>query len=495
MARKKRIISCALTGVLALSSVGALAGCDALTGENVIWIAFADTGYGSAFLEQWCKDFQEKYPNEEYVFELEGEPGMTAEIQTRLTTDNEIPDLFFSLDTNWQEWAARGYLYPLDDIYRKSKADGDKSVWDFMNEDLRDYGVVNGHYYVIPWTDGANGFIYNKTMFDDNKWEVPETVEELYALCDTINNLDCNKDADKENNIAVFAWSGKYASYWDFVVENWWAQYEGAEEFRDFFNFGAPKNEDGTFKFEDDNALPTDYGSPEVYLQEGRVKALEVYKNLIVNENSTFPKNSISGAVGAEYTVAQLAFINGKAAMMPNGAWLEQEMIEVMPEGFEMRMMRTPYLEDAKKDESGEYIPINASSAGDFFCIPKNAPNLEAALKFMEYINSREACETFTRMTGGLRPFQYVDELDLDAMNLSEFSKSCIEVYRESTTVYHYSSNPIQWVSTFGKWPDLGSPYVGMISDPEENTPAAMCSKSCDYVYREWWNSYNLVNQ
>jgi len=120
---------------------------------------------------------------------------------------------------------------------------------------------------------------------------------------------------------------------------------------------------------------------------------------------------------------------------------------------------------------------------------------LEAALKFMEYINSREACETFTRVTGGIRPFQYIDDLDLDSMNLSEFSKSCIEVYRESTTVYHYSSNPIQWVSTFGKWPDLGSPYVGMISDPTENTPAAVCSKSCDYVYREWWNSYNLVNQ
>lgn len=472
MSAKKRIISCALTSVLAFTSVGALVGCDALTGENVIWIAFAETGYGRAFLEQWCKDFQEKYPNEEYVFELEGEPGMTAEIQTRLTTDNEIPDLFFSLDTNWQEWAARGYLHPLDDIYQE-EADDDNTIWEFMNEGLRDYGVVNGHYYVIPWTDGANGIIYNYNMFEENGWEVPTTVEELYALCETINALPCNNDDSDDNDIAPFAWSGTVASYWDFLVENWWAQYEGQENFDAFF----------------------DYETPKVYAQGGRVKALEVFKNLIVNEGSSFPKNSIPGAVGATYTISQLTFINGKAAMMPNGPWLEQEMKEVMPDGFEMRLMQTPYLSEAQTDENGEYIPINASSAGDFFCIPKNAPNLEAALEFMKYINSREACETYTRITGGLRPFQYVDDLDLETLEISDFAKSCIEVYQNSITVYHYSNNPMQWINKLGKWPDTGAPYVAMISDPENNTPAAMCSKCCDYAYREWWNIYNLVNQ
>ncbi len=494
MATKRRIISCALTGVLAASTAAAFAGCDALTGANVIWVAFAETGYGRAFLEQWCEDFKEKYPNMDYEFQLEGEPTMTAEIGTRLATDNEVPDIFFSLDTNWQEWAARGYLAELDAIYQ-TKIERGNTIAAFMNEGLRDYGRVNGHYYVIPWTDGANGLIYNHTMFEQNGWKVPETVDELYALCDQIKALPCNNDADKNNDIAPFAWSGKYASYWDFLVENWWAQYEGADAFQDFFNFGAPRNEDGTFKFENDQVSATDYGSPEVYLQEGRVQALEIFSNLVVNEaNPGFPKNSISGAVGAEYTVAQLAFINGKAAMMPNGAWLEQEMANVMPDGFEMRMMRTPYLEGAQKDPAtGEYIPINASSAGDFFCVPKNAPNIEAAMEFMKYINSREACETFTRMTGGLRPFQYVDELDLNAMNLSNFSKSCIELYRTSKTVYHYSSNPIQWVSIFGKWPDLGNPYVGMISG--EYTAAEACSKCATYVYNGWWDSYKLVTE
>ncbi len=472
MAAKKRIISCALTGILAVSSVGALAGCDALSTGNQIWIAFDESGYGRAFLEQWCEDFKKLYPNEDYTFYLEGEKGMTAEIYTRLATDNEVPDVVFSLDTNWQEWAVRGYLQPIEDVYMKEAYDG-VSILASMNEGLREFGKVNERYYAVPWTDGANGFVYNYNMFQENGWSVPTTVAELQELCNTINSLPCNQDEDKENNIAPFAWSGTSSAYWDFVVENWWAQYEGAEVFESFF----------------------DYEDPSVYLQEGRVVALEVFRDLIVKEDDAFPKNSISGALGASYMIAQTAFINGKAAMIPNGPWMEKEMEQVLPDGFEMRMMQTPYLEDAKTDENGEYIPINASSAGDFICVPKNAPNLEAALRFVEYINSREANETYTRITGAIRPFDYVNDLDLDSLNASDFAKSCIEVYRNSNTVYHYTNNPMQWINKLGKWPDTGAPYGSMITDPENNTPAAMCSKCADYAYREWWNIKDLVSQ
>ena len=494
MAAKRRIISCALTGVLAASTVGLFAGCDALTGANVIWIAFAETGYGRAYMEQWCEDFKKKYPNEDYEFELEGDPDITAQIYQRLNTKTDVPDVIFCLDTNWKEWAAKNWLEPLDTVYQ-ADADREHTITSFMNEGLRDYGRVNGRYYSIPWTDGATGLIYNETMFKANGWTVPTTVEDLYTLCNTINALPCNNDSSEDNDIAPFAWSGSYSSYWDFVVENWWAQYEGVETFREFFNYGAPLNEDGTFKFENDETVATDYGSPEVYTQEGRVKALEVFSNLIVNKDSDFPKNSIPGAVGTGYTMAQLAFINGKAAMMPNGAWLESEMDGLIPEGVEIRMMQTPFIAGAKVDAEGNPIPVNASQAGDFMCVPKDAENKEAALKFVEYVNTREACETFTRITGGLRPFQYLDDLNLDEMNLSGFSKSCIEVYKNSTTVYHYSTNPIGWTGKLGKWPDVSSPYNKLISEYDTASPESICKACCTYAYEEWWNAYNEAVQ
>ena len=157
--------------------------------------------------------------------------------------------------------------------------------------------------------------------------------------------------------------------------------------------------------------------------------------------------------------------------------------------------MPTPFVEDAKTDEDGNPIRVNASSAGDFFCIPKNAPNLEAALKFIEYINTREACEKYTMITGGIRPFQYVDDLDVESLPISDFSKSCLEVYKNSETVYHYTNNPMQWINKLGKWPDVGAPYVKMITESSKYTPATVCSACADYAYDEWWDIYNLVNK
>lgn len=456
-----------------------LSSCGNAFGENTIWIAFAETGYGRAFLEEWIKEFQEANPDKDYEFYLEGDPQMTAEIYTRLSTHNEVPDLFFSLDTNWQQWAARGLLHNLDEVYGAAVDESGMKMVDFLQENIRDFGKLSdGHYYVVPWSDGVNGLIYNYTMFEQYGWEVPETVDELMVLIDEINALDCNHDDNKDNDIAPFAWSGTQANYWDFVVDNWWAQYEGEQAYNEFFTF------------ED----------PITYTQQGRVEALRVFNDLLVNENTyAAPKNSIEGAMGTTYTLAQTAFIQGKSAMIPNGPWLENEMREVMPEDFEMRMMPTPFIEGAKKDENGEYIRINASSAGDFFCIPKEAPNIDGAIEFLKFINTRASVESYTRVTGAMRPFQYRGS-EVEGLNVSNFMRSCLEIYENSTTVYYYSTSPMNWANRLGKWPQIGSPYVAMISGEyleykgkEKEQAVTVCQLCCDYAYDNWWEIYNSV--
>lgn len=44
-----------------------------------------------------------------------------------------------------------------------------------------------GHIYLLPGPLNFNCNIYNKTLFDENGWEVPENYEELLNLCTTIN--------------------------------------------------------------------------------------------------------------------------------------------------------------------------------------------------------------------------------------------------------------------------------------------------------------------
>ena len=45
----------------------------------------------------------------------------------------------------------------------------------------------NGRLYGLPVTDSATGIFYNKTLFQKNGWEVPETREEFFRLAETID--------------------------------------------------------------------------------------------------------------------------------------------------------------------------------------------------------------------------------------------------------------------------------------------------------------------
>lgn len=40
--------------------------------------------------------------------------------------------------------------------------------------------------YAVPYVANAAGVLYNRAMFQENGWEIPETWEEFKALCDTI---------------------------------------------------------------------------------------------------------------------------------------------------------------------------------------------------------------------------------------------------------------------------------------------------------------------
>ncbi|RXZ62056.1 extracellular solute-binding protein [Candidatus Borkfalkia ceftriaxoniphila] len=460
----KKIIAIILGALCALSVVGCTNGRGGASNE--IWIAFAETGYGREYLEDWIEEFQKAYPEDNWKFELEGDPQMTGQIGTRLSTDNEVPDIFFGLTTNWQQWASRGLLADLGDVYGAPVDDEGTTLLDFMRPGARDFGKVNGKYYAIPWNDSAAGLIYNKKIFDQYKLQVPQTVEDLYALCDTINRLPVNTDSDKTNDIAPFAWGGQVISYWDFVVQTWWAQYEGAERYSEYFK----------------------YDSVDGFKQEGRLKALEVFENLVVGKDGV-PKNSYSGAMGDSHILSQMAFLQGKGAMIPMGAWMETEMRKSIPDGFEMLMMPTPFIAGAKTDASGKPIQVNASQAGDFFIVPKNAPNLEGAIKFMKFIHTKEMTLLYTENTGTARPFDYNP---LEAEGLSDFQKSCLNIYENSVTVYEFSQSVLSWQNLVSKWPGTGSPYSRMILDNEKASD--LYAEMNSYVSEKWPEWQKLIH-
>ena len=191
------------------------------------------------------------------------------------------------------------------------------------------------HYYIFPASTTVTGIVYNKTMFDENGWTVPTTVEELTALCEKIVT-------DTNGKVKPFVYPGTVGGgYWDFVGQNWWLQASGLEKMEEFMKFESPE------LFNADKSSSPSYG---------KLKMLQTFENLLAKNRS---KYIVALSASYDHLQAQQAFGAGKAAMIPNGSWIQNESGEDIED--EIRMMPVPFLKDALKDENGKYISYNYS--------------------------------------------------------------------------------------------------------------------------------------
>ncbi|MBR2903647.1 MAG: extracellular solute-binding protein [Clostridia bacterium] len=497
--KKRRIVCGALACLLGVATVGSFASCTG-AGGNVILVKYMEGGYGGGMMRHWKEEFEELHP--EYRVVLEGSNTMTQDFLTHLSTGSNLGDVYMVLETGWQKEAAAGKLASLDDVY-KAPADygttGGDTIADFMQDSLLEYGKLNSplagdHYYAIPWSDGPTGIVYNKTMFETYGWEIPETVDELVELCNTINAAKVPTGNTKQPYVKPFA---IYGAYGDYIGETWWLQYEGAENFRRFFAYETITDESGA-------------QNPVGYLQQGRVEALKAFEELFfaptADEYHSFGKKNMTLGVST-HTGAQQDFGNKYAAMIVEGAWMESEGATYLDGSFEYEMMPTPYVDGAIKDETtGEYKQVLASQAGDFMCVPNAANNVKGAIEFLKYVNSRQGCESYTRATGGaMRPYEYKAS-EVSGVRASGFMESCWRVYENSQVSYHYSTSPMQWSNKLGKWAGATGVYDAIVIgkectllgdgsiDKTSSQAVNICQKCYDYALREWDAIYDEIS-
>jgi len=103
----------------------------------------------------------------------------TKSIQTAAATD-EMYDIFFQWSSQVPGYNDIGLLLDLTPY-----VDDEWKSWyinDAALEEYSDGGKILG----MPLRGTAVFMIYNKTMFEENGWEIPKSQEELEKLCDTI---------------------------------------------------------------------------------------------------------------------------------------------------------------------------------------------------------------------------------------------------------------------------------------------------------------------
>lgn len=428
---------------------------DTKEGKTRLKISYTEAGYGGNWLRVIASHFVKENPDV-WVY-LDGDPGLTELVSTQLESGINLPDMYMPLASNWQSYALTDWLEELSDVY-SAKPDGEngKTVYEKMSPAWQEYCIASNRgvegKYAYPWSMAVSGIVYNGTMFEKYGWDIPETLDELVELCQKIKT-------DTNGTVMPFVYPGTVGGYFDFMGMTFWMQSSGIDGLKEFFEFDS-----------------AEVFNPEVHPGKGKQEALEAFTRLFGPDASY----SLKGSMSKNHIEAQMSFLRGEAAMIINASWMEVEMKEDLPEGFEMRMMRFPYISTAKRDGNGDFIKVNYATTPDYIIIPKAAPNKEIAKKFLVFMAKDEMLKYFTKHTGSLRPFEY----DVTGLreNLSAFVNDCIDIWETSESYFDMPKGILAFKGYVRKYL-TAVPYSLLIYGPDNDGTTA--SRFCRQEYQE----------
>ncbi len=418
------------------------------TGEE-LRICVYDGGYGTEWLDTIAANYEAK-TGVKVIADVDSTILDRLEDQLENVSDY---DIYMSHDINWQNFAARGLLANLDDLYTRNVEGFENTTFeDRVIDGAVEYSKTAGedgseHFYKVCYTQGAGGLIYNIDMFEENNWEVPTTYDELVALCNTINNAQIQVE-DSRQTVKPFAWSGADRQYyWDYIVFEWWAQLAGDDKIETFKGFASPE-----------------VYNPDTNYKEF-IQAYDMWYDLVAMN----PSNSVENSYSQKLISAQAQFANGEAAMIPYAQWAKKEIQNAVGGklDFNIAMMQTP---KAKADAQNYNYLVGF---GDSMIIPENTPYQDLAKDFLAYMATEEACRTFVeKAEGAFLAFDY-DNVDLSDIEATDtYIKSVHEKLTNSKGFHLASKNEITVWNTniFMPWIENKYFYQTACSDIANNT-------------------------
>jgi len=106
----------------------------------------------------------------------------------------------------------------------------------------------------------------------------------------------------------------------------------------------------------------------------------------------------LEGSEALSHTESQAEWLQGKAVFIPNGNWLENEMKDLIPDGFDMVVSPTPPL-----TEGG---PVGFEGiqtySGQPFTVPAQAKNPEGGMEMIRMIISKQNARYFSEYAQAL---------------------------------------------------------------------------------------------
>lgn len=378
-------------------------------------------GYDIDFYETAAKEFQAK--NAGLKIKVEGSADVADQIHTSMLAGSP-PDLMYP-SWKYDHWnaAQEGQLSLLDKAMESNAYDSKEKWADTFEPTILKLGQKDGHQYVLPYFFSVWGWWFDPNVFAKNGWTPPKTYDELLALCEQI----------KAKGIAPITFQGQYPYYMIQGMLLPWAQdIGGIQVINDI-----------------QNLVPGAWKNPAI------LQAVKMIREL--KDKGDFQQ----GAVGLNHTASQSEFLNGKAAMIPCGTWLDSEMKKVKPPTAKMQFLMPPLVKEGKGDATALCIEIEP------WMVPSGAKNPNAAVAFFKYMTSLPKAKQFVEQKATLMSIKGSDQA-----KLPETLVVPAQLFKESKTVYSFLAR--QWYAAMEK--DIEGALTSMLNG--EISPEQFCDRA-----------------
>jgi raffinose/stachyose/melibiose transport system substrate-binding protein len=328
-----------------IALLAAVAGCANQPSDGVTTLNFFQ--FKGEALEDFDKiiaDFEAENPDIRVVQNQVADADTV--IRTLLVKDKAPDVITLNASGNFGRLAQAGVFYDFSD----------EPVLDTINpavqEILKDLGTYGDEVNGLGYVNNANGILYNQDIFAQQGLEVPETWDELIAVCDKL----------KAAGITPFY--GTLADSWTGLPSfNGLGAYPAQDDFFD------------TMRAQGEDTGP----DSEVSFQKNFAEAMDQQAQLFHYMQD--------GYRGATYDDGNAAFANGDVAMLLQGIWALSPIKGINPD---IKAGIFPY--PAADDPDDRMLVSGVDVA---VTMPKDSKHPKEALRFINYLFQKDVIEQF----------------------------------------------------------------------------------------------------
>ena len=343
-----------VAGALGLTLVGAaLTSCAAGSGAETIRFTFSKRE-AIGFMTELVAEYNASQDDVEVVIDTSGVDVVSASFVRGNPPDIMLANYNYEIARFVQRCA-------LTDL---SETEAAATIRDDLQPLMDQYGSCAGRTSALPYSVMAASVIYNKEIFDAQGLEVPQTWDELIAVCDQL----------KEAGIDPFY--GTFKDDW--TVGQGWYDYTagGSVDVIDFFDAlaqeGTGVGPDSAVSFQKDFAEP----------MERMLLLADQYTN--------------ADAASRGYGDGNLAFAKGEAAMYLQGPWAFSEIAKTAPD-LELGTFPLPMTDDPA--DLGVRVNMDLAAM-----IPEGSRHQEAARDFLEFLYEPQNIQEYNASQLGFTP-------------------------------------------------------------------------------------------